>query len=486
MLSMRLLVTVVDTIVVNVAIPTLQRELGATSSGLQWIIDSYILVLAGMLLTMGSLADRFGRKRIMLTGMVVLGISSVLAAYSANTEQLIASRTIMGLGAAMIMPPTLSIIVDVFPREERAKAIGIWAGVAAISVPLGLLVGGALLDHFWWGSVFLFSVPIVVVAVIAGIFLLPESRHATPPRLDPVGAVLSISSLSLFIYAFIDASDRGWLDPLIIGEFVVAVALGALFTVYELRSSHPMLDFKLFKNPRLASGAAATTLGSVAFIGFLFILTQYFQFVRNFSPFETGLGIIPLVLGFFFGTTVAPRLVARFGTKVVASGSLILVAVILVRLSFLGINTEYWLIGIQLVILGLGLSNLYVSSTDAMMGAVPPSSAGLGSAINNLTRQAGGAMGVAILGSLLTSIYAREIASAVSGLPEELATSAQDNVGSAAMVAAGLDGPSGDALRAAANVAFMDAAAIAMLAAAVSALAGAILLLRYMPARDVT
>jgi EmrB/QacA subfamily drug resistance transporter len=485
-LSMGLLVTVVDTIVVNVAIPTLQRELGASSSGLQWIIDSYILVLAGMLLTMGSLADRFGRKRIMLTGMVVLGVSSVLAAYSADTGQLIASRTIMGLGAAMIMPPTLSIIVDVFPREERAKAIGIWAGIAAISVPLGLLVGGALLDHFWWGSVFLFSVPIVVVAVIAGIFLLPESRHDTPPRLDPIGAVLSISSLSLLIYAFIDASDRGWLDPLIIGEFVIAVALGALFTVYELRSSHPMLDFKLFKNPRLASGAVATTLGSVAFIGFLFILTQYFQFVPGFSPFETGLGIIPLILGFFFGTTIAPRLVARFGTKVVASDSLILVAIMLVRLSFMGIDTEYWLIGIQLVILGLGLSNLYVSSTDAMMGAVPASSAGLGSAINNLTRQAGGAMGVAILGSVLTSIYAREIAKAVSGLPEELAASAKDNVGSAAQVAAELGGPSGDALRAAANVAFMDAASIAMLAAAIAALAGAIVLLRYMPARDVS
>ncbi len=284
MLSMGLLVTVVDTIIVNVAIPTLQRELGASSSGLQWIVDSYILVLAGMLLTMGSLADRFGRKRVMLLGMVILGLSSVLAAYSTNTGELISSRTVMGLGAAMIMPPTLSIIVDVFPREERAKAIGIWAGIAAISVPLGLLFGGALLDHFWWGSVFLFSVPIIVLAVIAGVFLIPESRHKNPPRTDPIGAVLSISVLSLLIYALINASSRGWLDPLIIGEFAAAIALIAIFTAYELRSSHPMLDIRLFRNPRLASGAGAAALGSVAFIGFLFILTQYFQFVRDFSP----------------------------------------------------------------------------------------------------------------------------------------------------------------------------------------------------------
>ena len=326
-MSMGLLVTVVDTIIVNVAIPTLQRELDATSSGLQWIIDSYILVLAGMLLTMGSLADRFGRKRGILMGLVVLGVSSVLAAYSTNTPQLIASRTVMGLGAAMIMPSTLSIIADVFPREERAKAIGIWAGIAAISVPLGLVVGGALLDHFWWGSVFLFSVPIIILAIIAGVFLIPESRHETPPRIDPIGAVLSISALSLLIFALIDASSRGWLDPLIIGEFVAAVALGAIFVGYELRSTHPMLDIRLFKNPRLASGAGASALGSVAFIGFLFMLTQYFQFVRDSSPLETGLGIIPLVLGFFSGTIVAPRLVVRYGTKVVAAGALIVVAV---------------------------------------------------------------------------------------------------------------------------------------------------------------
>ena len=224
--------------------------------------------------------------------------------------------------------------------------------------------------------------------------------------------------------------------------------------------------------------------GSVAFIGFLFILTQYFQFVRDFTPFETGLGIVPLVLGFFFGTTIAPRLVARFGTKLVAAGAMTLTANVLVSLSFLQIDTPYWVIGIQLSFLGIRLSNLYVSSTDAMMGAVPAANAGLGYAANNLTRQDDGTMRVAILGSLVTSIYARKIATAVSGLPEELASAAQDNVGSAAQVAAGFGRPAGDALKEAANIAFIDAIGIALLPAAASSLAGALLLLRYMPARD--
>lgn len=485
-LSMGLLVTVADTIIVNVAIPTLQRELDASSSALQWIVDSYILVLAGLLLVMGSMADRVGRKRGMQIGLIILGLSSVFAAYSQNTGQVIAGRALMGIGAAMILPSTLSIIVDVFPRQERAKAIGIWAGIAAISVPLGLIVAGALLDNFWWGSVFLFNVPIVVVAFIAGAFLVPESRHDDPPRIDLIGVVLSVSALSILIFALIDAPSRGWFDPMTIGSFVAAIGLGGLFIGHELRSTHPMLNIRLFRNPRLASGAGANALGSVAFIGFLFIFTQYLQFVRGFSPFETGLGLIPLLLGFFVGTALAHRLIARLGTKVVTAAALTLVASVLIGLSFLQIGTAYWLIGTQLSLLGFGLSNMFVASTDAMMGAVPEGDAGLGSAINNLTRQAGGAIGVAVLGSLLTSIYARKIASAVAELPRELAATAQDNVGAAVQVAVGLDGPSGKALKDAANIAFMDASGVALLVGAGAAFAGAVLLLRFMPARDLS
>jgi EmrB/QacA subfamily drug resistance transporter len=481
---MALLVTIADTIIVNVAIPTLQRELEASSSALQWIVDAYILVLAGLVLTMGSMADRFGRKRWMQIGLVILGLSNIFGAYSQNTEQLIAARALMGFGAAMIMPSTLSIIVDVFPREERARAIGIWAGIAAISVPLGLIIGGALLENFWWGSIFLFNVPIIAVSVIAGAFLISESRLDVPPKIDLIGVVLSVSALSILIYALIDAPSRGWLDPLTIGAFVVAFLIGGLFIVYELRSSHPMLDIKLFKNARLASGAGANALGSVAFIGFLFIFTQYLQFARGFSPLEAGLGLVPLVLGFFTGTVLAPRLMARLGTKVVAAGALTLVAVMLVGLSFVQTSTDYWLIGAVLSFLGLGLSHMFVASTDAMMAAVPEGNSGLGSAINNLTRQVGGAMGAAVLGSLLTSIYSNKVTSAVTELPGELAATARDNVSAAIQAAASLEREAGDALIDAAGIAFMDGFGVAMLTGAGAALAGALLLLRFMPARD--
>lgn len=484
MLSMGLLVTIADTIIVNVAIPTLQRELEASSSALQWIVDAYILVLAGLVLTMGSMADRFGRKRWMQIGLIILGLSNIFGAYSQNTEQLIAARALMGFGAAMIMPSTLSIIVDVFPREERARAIGIWAGIAAISVPLGLIIGGALLENFWWGSIFLFNVPIIAVSVLAGAFLISESRLDVPPKIDLIGVALSVSALSILIFALIDAPSRGWLDPLTIGLFVGAFILGSLFIVYELRSSHPMLDIRLFKNARLASGAGANALGSVAFIGFLFIFTQYLQFARGFSPLEAGLGLVPRVLRFFTGTVLAPRLMARLGTKVVAAGALTLVAAMLVGISFVQTGTDYWLIGAVLSFLGLGLSHMFVASTDAMMGAVPEGNSGLGSAINNLTRQVGGAMGVAVLGSLLTSIYSKKITSAVTELPRELAATARDNVSAAVQAAASLEGEAGDALRDAAGIAFMDGFGIAMLTAAGAALAGALLLLRFMPARD--
>ena len=484
MLSMGLLVTIADTVIVNVAIPTLQRELDASSSALQWIVDAYILVLAGLVLTMGSMADRLGRKRWMQIGLIVLGLSSIFAAYSENTGQLIAARALMGVGAAMILPSTLSIIVDVFPREERARAIGIWAGIAAISVPLGLIIGGALLENFWWGSIFLFNVPIIAVAVLAGAFLITESRLDVPPKIDLIGVALSVSALCILIFAVIEAPSRGWLDPLTVGLLVAAFGLGGFFAGYELRISHPMLDIRLFRNARLASGAGANALGSVAFIGFLFIFTQYLQFARGFSPLEAGLGLIPLVLGFFAGTILAPRLMARLGTKIVAAGALTVVAAMLVGLSFVQAGTDYWLIGAELSFLGLGLSNMFVASTDAMMGAVPEGNSGLGSAINNLTRQVGGAMGVAVLGSLLTSIYSKNITSAVTELPGELAATARDNVGAALQAAASLEGAAGDALIYAARIAFLDGFGIAMLTGAGAALAGALLLVRFMPARD--
>ena len=272
-LSISLILIAVDTTILNVAIPTLQNDLDASASSLQWIVSAYVLVFAGLLLTMGSLGDRFGRKRALQTGLVLFGVASLAAAYAQSSGQLIAARAFMGVGAALIMPATLSVIIDVFPKNERAKAIGIWAAAAGLGVPLGMVVGGWLLEQYWWGSVFLMNIPIGLVVLAAGYVLVPESRDPVRRKLDVVGAILSTAALSLLIYAIIEAPERGWVDPLVVGGFAAAVVLGAAFVLYELRMDQPMLDIRLFRNPRLSSGAVAISLAFMGLLGMVFLLT---------------------------------------------------------------------------------------------------------------------------------------------------------------------------------------------------------------------
>ena len=273
-LSVSLILIAVDTTILNVAIPTLQRELGGSASALQWIVASYILVFAGLLLTMGSLGDRFGRKRLLQSGLIVFMISSLSAAYAQSSGQLIAARAVMGIGGAMIMPATLSIIVDVFPRNERARAIGIWSAVAGLGVPLGMVVGGWLLEQFWWGSVFLINIPIGLIVLGAGAALVPNSKDPAPRKIDLAGAILSTGALSVLIYAVIEAPERGWLDPVVVSGFVGALVLGIAFVLYELRTDHPMLDVRFFKNLRLSSGAIAIGVSFLALLGMVFLFTQ--------------------------------------------------------------------------------------------------------------------------------------------------------------------------------------------------------------------
>ena len=296
-----LIVIVADTTIVDVAIPSLQRNLNASASGLQWIVSAYILVFAGLLLTMGSLGDRFGRKRVFQVGLVLFGVTSLAAAYSQSSGQLIAARAFMGIAAAMIMPSTLSVIIDVFPRHERAKAIAIWAASAGLGVPLGMVLGGWLLESFWWGSVFLINIPIVIAVFVAGFALVPESRDPDPRKIDVMGAILSAGSLSALIYAIIQAPERGWLDPIAVAGFAVSALIGVAFVLYELRIDHPMLDMRLFRNARLSSGSIAISLAFLSLVGLVFIMTQYLQFVRDYSPLEAGLRMLPLALGYTLG-----------------------------------------------------------------------------------------------------------------------------------------------------------------------------------------
>ena len=483
-LSVSLIVIALDTTILNVAIPTLQGELNASASALQWIVASYVLVFAGLLLTMGSLGDRFGRRFLLQTGIVVFGLASLGAAYSQTSTQLIMTRAVMGLGGAMIMPATLSIIVDVFPREERARAIGIWAAVAGIGVPLGMVTGGWLLEQFWWGSVFLVNIPVAGAVIIASLFVIPESRDPVAHRIDVVGAVLSTGALSTLVYGVIEAPGTGWLAPGVVSAFVVAVVLGVAFVVFELRAREPMLDIRLFKNRRLSSGAAAISISFFVMLGAIFLVTQWLQFVEGYSPLEAGIRMVPMALGFMVGAATSDKLVARLGTKIVLTGGLIGIALGLTQLAFLDVGTAYWPIGVALFTVGIGMGATMAPATDAVMGSVPEENAGVGSALNDVTRNVGGALGIGVIGSVFNSIYGSQVASAVTALPVEAAALAQNSIGAAKQIAIQMGGPAGNLLLTEANGAFDRGFDVAM-AVGIGLLAvGALMTIRFMPSRE--
>ncbi len=326
---------VLDNTILNVAIPTIVRDLDATNSQLQWMIDAYTLVFAGLLLTGGSLGDRFGRRGALQFGLVVFGLGSLASAFADSSGQLIATRAFMGIGGAFIMPATLSIITNVFPAKERGKAIGVWAGTAGLAGVLGPLTGGFLLEHFYWGSIFLVNIPIVIVGVLAGIFLIPTSKDPSAPRLDPVGAVLSIVGLVVLLYGIIDAPQDGWTDPKILGCFVAGVAVLGAFFLWESRIDHPMLDVRFFRNPRFTAASMGIAMVFFAMFGATFLLTQYFQFVLGYTPFETGVRFLPIAASMVILSPLSARFVHRLGTKLVVGTGLLMVTAGLVSFATL-------------------------------------------------------------------------------------------------------------------------------------------------------
>jgi EmrB/QacA subfamily drug resistance transporter len=484
-LSVSLLVVIIDDTIINVAVPTLQRKLGASASALQWIVDAYVIVFAGLLLTMGALGDRFGRKRFLQLGLGVFAGASLLGAYASSASQLIMARALMGVGGALIMPSTLSVITGVFPRGERVKAIGIWTGTASLGIPLGPIVGGWLLEHFWWGSAFLLNVPIALAALAGGWILVPESRHPAPPRPDLPGLVLSVVALASLVYGIIEAPSSGWTSEAVIGSFGLAISAGAAFVLHEARVREPMLDLRLFRNPRLGWGTVAMTLAGLAIGGLAFLLTQYLQFVQGYTPLQAGLRFLPIAIGFGIASPITQRLVPRIGTTRTVAAALGGGALLLASLSLVGPETSYWLVGPALLLIGLGIGAAFVPSTDAVMAAVPEANAGLGSAINDSGRQVGAALGIGILGALANAGYRSRIGGAVASLSPDLAATARRSVGAALEVAAGMGGPAGETLRRAANAAFMDGFGLAMLAGAVLLAAGAFAVLHRLPSHDV-
>ncbi|HEX2051779.1 MAG TPA: DHA2 family efflux MFS transporter permease subunit [Actinomycetota bacterium] len=494
-LCLSLTIIGIDNTIVNVALPTLVRDLRASASELQWIVDSYVLVFAGLLLTAGALGDRFGRKLALDVGLLIFAGGSLWATFADSPETLIAGRAVMGIGGAFIMPATLSIITNVFPASERAKAIGIWAAFAGLGVVAGPVVGGWLLEDYWWGSVFLINVPIIVVALTFGAFLIPESKDPSIARLDPVGAVLSIAALGALVYAIIEAPAEGWTDGTILSIFGAAAVLIVLFIVWEMRTATPMLDMAFFRNARFSASSAAITLVFFALFGSVFVLTQYLQFVLGYSPFEAGVRMTP-VAALIFSAPASAKLSMKVGTKKVVAVGLTLVSIGLYMMSTFTTTTEYGSIATALVILGLGMGATMAPATDAIMGSLPLAKAGVGSAMNDTTRMVGGALGVAAIGSVLTSAYSASLdgisrvipEKVLANLPPQASEVIQDSVGAATAVArrisAQVDPAIGERLRDAAHAAFVDGMGTSVLVAAGVALFGAIVALVFLPAHE--
>jgi len=468
-LCLSLLVIGLDNTILNVALPTLQGDLDASSSQLQWIVDVYMLVFAGALLTAGSLGDRFGRKRALTFGLLVFGLGSLGSALAGSPEMLIAMRALMGVGGAFIMPSTLSILTATFPAHERGKAIGIWAGVSGLGIAIGPVTGGWLIEHASWSWIFLVNVPIVAVALIAGRFLVPESRDEAAPRLDIRGFTLSFAALSTLIWGLIEAPARGWTDGLVLAAFVVAGAVLVAFVAWERRAPSPMLDMALFRNPRFSVSSAAISLAFFALFGVIFFLTQYLQQVRGYSALEAGLRTMPVAAGLVLGGPLSAKLSEKLGIRRIVPVGMTLIAIALWMLSFADATSSYGLIAGALVLMGLGMASAMAPATDAIMGSLPEAKMSVGSAINDTTRVAGGALGVAVLGSLLASGYRGEMDS-IAGLPE----AARDSLGGALAL--------GDPrIAAAAQDAFVSGMHTAALVAAAVALAGAIVAAVFLP-----
>jgi EmrB/QacA subfamily drug resistance transporter len=481
-LCFSLLIIVVDNSILNVALPSIQESLKANNSELQWIVDAYTLVFAGLLLTAGTLGDKFGRRGALQFGMAIFGIGSVLSALSTSASQLIVTRGFTGIGAAFIMPATLSIITNTFPPEERGRAIAFWAAIAGVATALGPISGGLLLAHFYWGSIFLVNIPIVIFAVIAGVVLIPTSKDPSNSRLDVFGAVLSIVGLMSLVYAIIEAPQDGWGSPKILGAFAFAAVVLAAFAYWETRTDHPMLDVNFFKNPRFTAASSGITLIFFAMFGSLFLLTQYFQFVMGLSALQTGAALLPMALTMFVVAPTSARIVEHIGTKVVVATGLGLAAFALASFAFVPsehisyVGDVMW----RLLLLAAGMGLVMAPATESIMGSLPRAKAGVGSAVNDTTRQVGGALGVAVVGSVMTSAYGPRVASAFSqgGAPAASVAQAKQGLGFALQVA----GPN-HGLVAAARDAFVAGMHHGAVVAAIAAAMGCVVVAIWLPAK---
>jgi EmrB/QacA subfamily drug resistance transporter len=475
---------VVDNTIVNVALPTLVRHLHASTTSLQWVVDAYTLAMAGLLLTLGSLGDRIGRYRTLAAGLVVFGLGSGLAAISTSSGQLIGSRVLMGIGAAAIMPATLSILTNVFTNPaERARAIALWSAVAGLGIAIGPTLGGWLLENFAWGSIFVVNLPIVAIALVAGRLVVPPSRDAHPRALDPMGAVLSIAGLVALVYAIIEAPTNGWLSMTTVGIGGLGAAILAAWVRWEQRSSHPMVDLRIFADLRFSAASFAVTMIFFGLFGWLFLFTQQLQFVLGYDALQAGVRALPFAVTMGLVSPLAAQLAARVGTKLVVAGGLAIMAGGLAMVSTATVHTGYSYLLAASVIVATGMALAMAPATESIMGSLPPSQAGVGSAVNDTTREVGGALGVAIIGSVASSLFASRIHPFLAHVPAPAAAEAKASVGAAVAVGNHTPGPVGQALVDAARQAFVSGTDRAVLVAVAAAILGSLVAFRYLPAR---
>jgi EmrB/QacA subfamily drug resistance transporter len=482
-LCLSLVVVTIDTTILNVALPTLVDSLHASSSALQWIVDGYTVVFAGLLLTAGSVGDRFGRRGALSVGLAIFGAASAASALAANTTQLIGLRALTGVGAALVFPATLSIIANVFPDpRERQRAIAVWAGTAGIGIGLGPVAGGLLLRWFSWGSVFWVNVPVCLLALVAGRAFVPTSKDPGESPLDGFGAALSIVGLSALVYAIIEGPSLGWSSRAVTTGFAVAaIAIGS-FVVAELRSPHPMLDLRLFANARFSAASLAMTALYFCLFGTIFFQTQHLQFVLGYDPLGAGLRSLPFAFVLIVVANTTPRIVDRIGTRaVVTLGLLIVAAAMAGRVGFT-VHTTYTGILLTQCLFALGMGLTIAPATASIMGAVSSARAGVGSAINDTTRQVGGALGVAVMGSVGASLYRHAISG--SAAAAHLPSRALDSVGSTLAASTGLPAAARVASVDAARHAFIHGLDVASLVAVVIALVGAAIAARFLPAPE--
>lgn len=479
----------VETTIVNVALPTLNSALAASTRGLQWIVDAYNLAFAALVLAGGTIGDKFGRRGTLIAGLALFAVSSTGAALCTTTGSLIAMRVVMGVASALIYPTTLAIITDTFrePRQ-RAIAIGLWGAVTGLGVAIGPILGGALLEVFWWGSLFLALAPIAVAAALAAPVVIAASTRDAASRLDRGGLVLSVVMLGALVYTIIEAPEQGWSSTRTLAGFALALASGIGFALWERRQRDPLIDVTLFTNLRFSAASGAVTVAFFALFGFIFLITQFMQQLQGFGPLGTGVRILPVALSIAVGSILGTKLaVSRVGTKAVVFLGLLMMAASFAWISTCDLSVSYLEMAAQMVLLGGGLGLTTAPATDSIMGVVRPEQAGAGSAVNDATRQVGGTLGVAVIGSVFSTLYIRQLteSQALQALPQPVRSVAQEGLAQGLAVAAKSPATMAGAVRDTVSDAFLSGMSAGCLTAAAVCLAGAFFVLAVLPAHPI-